>query len=101
MIYGPDDWPYDNVIVDEGQDLDGRLLNRLCDLVRQKRGCFYVFYDKNQYVMGNDLPRWIEEAECRLVLHRKCRNTAEVFRTSCALMGLGDVTYVGGTMILT
>lgn len=92
-VYGPDDWPYDNVIVDEGQDLDDRLLNRLYELVRQKRGCFYVFYDRNQYVMGNDLPRWIEDAECRLVLHRNCRNTQEVFRTSCAIMGLRDVTY--------
>lgn len=92
-VYGPDDWPYDNVIVDEGQDLDDRLLNRLYELVRQKHGCFYVFYDRNQYIFGNELPRWIEDAECRLVLHRNCRNTQEVFRTSCAIMGLQDVTY--------
>lgn len=91
--YGPGDWPYDNVIVDEGQDLDDRLLNRLYGLVRQKEGCFYVFYDKNQLIMKNEPPSWIENAECRLVLHRNCRNTAEVFRTSCAVMGLQDVDY--------
>lgn len=93
IVYEPQDWPYDNVIMDEGQDLDDRLLNRLYDFVRAKGGCLYVFYDRNQFVMGNELPRWIEDAECRLVLHKNCRNTTEVFRTSCALMGLTDVTY--------
>lgn len=93
VVYEPGDWPYDNVIVDEGQDLDDRLLNRLYELVRAKSGCFYVFYDKNQYIMRNDLPRWIEDAECRLVLHKNCRNTAEVFRTSSSIMGIQDVTY--------
>ena len=93
VVYEAEDWPYDNVIVDEGQDLDDRLLNRLYELVRAKGGCFYVFYDKNQYIMRNDLPRWIEDAECRLVLHRNCRNTAEVFRTSSSIMGIRDVTY--------
>ena len=93
VVYEAEDWPYTNVIVDEGQDLDDRLLNRLHDLVRVKGGCFYVFYDRNQFILGNELPRWIDEAECRLVLHKNCRNTAEVFRTSCALMGLSDVSY--------
>ncbi len=93
VVYEPGDWPYNNVIVDEGQDLDDRLLNRLYELVRAKGGCFYVFYDRNQYIMRNDLPRWIEDAECRLVLHKNCRNTAEVFRTSSSIMGIRDVTY--------
>lgn len=93
VVYEAEDWPYDNVIVDEGQDLDDRLLNRLYDLVKAKKGCFYVFYDRNQFVQGNELPRWIDEAECRLVLHKNCRNTAEVFRSSCALMGLSGISY--------
>ena len=88
-----EDWPYDDVVVDEGQDLDDRLLDGISSLARAKGGCLYVFYDRHQLVMGGTLPRWIEEAECRLVLHRNCRNTAEVFRTSCAIMGLSDVTY--------
>lgn len=92
-VFDGENWIYSNIIVDEGQDLDDRLLNRLYELVRLKNGCFYVFYDRNQYIMKNQLPKWIEDAECRLVLHKNCRNTAEVFKTSCSLMGLGNVTY--------
>lgn len=92
-VFDEESWDYSNIIVDEGQDLDDRLLNRLYELVKQKNGCFYVFYDRNQYIMKNQLPKWIEEAECRLVLHKNCRNTAEVFKTSCSIMGLENVTY--------
>lgn len=92
-VFDEDSWSYRNVIVDEGQDLDDRLLNRLYELVQKKRGCFYVFYDRNQYIMKNRLPQWIENAECRLVLHKNCRNTAEVFKTSCSIMGLEKVSY--------
>ena len=92
-VFDEESWVYFNIIVDEGQDLNDRLLNRLYELVKLKNGCFYVFYDRNQYIMKNQLPKWIEDAECRLVLHKNCRNTAEVFKTSCSLMGLENVTY--------
>ena len=92
-IFDEESWHYCNVIVDEGQDLDDKLLNRLYELVKKKNGCFYVFYDRNQFIMKNQLPQWIEDAECRLVLHKNCRNTAEVFKTSCSIMGLDSVTY--------
>ena len=92
-VFDEQSWTYSNILVDEGQDLDDRLLNRLYELVKLKNGCFYVFYDRNQYIMKNQLPQWIEDAECRLVLHKNCRNTAEVFKTSCSLMGLESVTY--------
>lgn len=93
LVFDADTWNYNNIIIDEGQDLDDRLLNRLYELVKKKRGCFYVFYDRNQYIMKNDIAHWIEDAECRLVLHKNCRNTAEVFKTSCSIMGLRDVSY--------
>lgn len=92
-VFDEDSWGYSNIIIDEGQDLDDRLLNRLYELVQKKHGCFYVFYDRNQYIMKNRLPQWIENAECRLVLHKNCRNTAEVFKTSCSLVGLEKVSY--------
>lgn len=92
-VFDAGSWNYSNIIVDEGQDLDDRLLNRLYELVQKKHGCFYIFYDRNQYIMRNRLPQWIENAECRLVLHKNCRNTAEVFRTSCSIMGLDHVAY--------
>lgn len=93
VVFDADMWNYSNIIIDEGQDLDDRLLNRLYELVKKKNGCFYVFYDRNQFIMKNDVPHWIEDAECRLVLHKNCRNTAEVFKTSCSIMGLKDVSY--------
>lgn len=92
-VFDTEMWMYRNIIVDEGQDLDDRFLSRLYELVKAKDGSFYVFYDRNQYIMKNDLPKWIEDAECRLVLHKNCRNTAEVFKTSCGIMGLENVSY--------
>lgn len=91
--FDEESWHYNHVIIDEGQDLDDRLLNCLYDLTRKKQGCFYVFYDRNQYIAGNRKPEWIENAECRLVLHKNCRNTAEVFKTSCGIMGLENITF--------
>lgn len=93
VVFHEENWRYSNIIVDEGQDLDDRLLNRLYELVKKQGGCFYVFYDRNQYIMKNRTATWIEDAECRLVLHKNCRNTAEVFKTSCGIMGLENVTY--------
>lgn len=92
-VFEAEDWHYSNIIVDEGQDLDDRLLNRLYEFVKKKKGCFYVFYDKNQYIMKNQIPEWIDNAECRLVLHKNCRNTAEVFKTSCSILGLEDFSH--------
>ena len=37
--------------------------------------------------MKNKLPHWIEDAECRLVLNKNCRNTAEIFKTACSIIG--------------
>lgn len=92
VVFDKEDWEYKNVIVDEGQDLDDRLLNRLYDLVRSKKGCFYVFYDKNQFIMKNKQPHWIEDAECRLVLNKNCRNTAEIFKTACSIIGRDNLS---------
>ena len=92
-VFDSEAWHYRSIIIDEGQDLDDRLLNSLYRLVKTNGGCFYVFYDRNQFIMRNQLPNWIEDAECRLVLHRNCRNTAEVFKTSCSIIGLENVTY--------
>ena len=70
VVFDEESWEYSNIIIDEGQDLDDRLLNRLYELVKKKNGCFYVFYDRNQYIMKNQPPKWIEDAECKLVLHK-------------------------------
>jgi hypothetical protein len=84
----PEDWLYDNIIIDEGQDLNDNLIICLYELTKAKNGCFYVFYDRNQYVMKNEMPGWVEQAECKLVLHRNCRNTVEINKTACSMIGL-------------
>ena len=92
VVFDKENWKYKNVIVDEGQDLDDRLLNRLYDLSKSKKGSFYVFYDKNQFIMKKRQPHWLEDAECRLVLSKNCRNTAEIFKTACSIIGKENLT---------
>lgn len=92
ILFHKENWKYKNVIVDEGQDLDDRLLNRLYDLSKSKKGSFYVFYDKNQFIMKKRQPHWLEDAECRLVLSKNCRNTAEIFKTACSIIGKENLT---------
>lgn len=92
IVFDKENWKYKNVIVDEGQDLDDRLLNRLYDLSKSKKGSFYVFYDKNQFIMKKRQPHWLEDAECRLVLSKNCRNTAEIFKTACSIIGKENLT---------
>ena len=92
-VIEPEDWPYKHIIIDEGQDLNDKIIMRLSKLTAAKGGSFYVFYDRNQYVMKNERPKWLEQAECKLVLHRNCRNTAEIFKTSCSLISIEGNIY--------
>lgn len=86
----PDDhWPYPNIVIDEGQDLSDGLLARLHGLVRALDGVFYIFYDRNQYIMQPRRPQWIEtHMDCRLVLYKNCRNTREIAASIGRLTGL-------------
>ena len=51
-----------------------------------------MFYDKNQFIMKKRQPHWLEDAECRLVLSKNCRNTAEIFKTACSIIGKENLT---------
>ena len=75
-------WDYKHIIVDEGQDFCSDHLQLLGEIAEENDGCFYVFYDKNQFVQGQQYPEWLERAECRLVLSHNCRNTHEIALTS-------------------
>ena len=45
-------------------------------------GHYYVFYDKNQYIMMHKSTHWLDTyGDCRLVLYKNCRNTAEIAKT--------------------
>lgn len=87
--------PYDHVIVDEGQDFgrdsmeNAGLLQLLHDAVMARpdsKSSFYVFYDRLQTVQSNQVPWLIRNAECRLVLHKNCRNTENICRTALSLL---------------
>ena len=80
-------FPYEHVIVDEGQDFsrdvieETEILQLLCDAVMEtenSQSSFYVFYDRLQTVQSDRLPELIEKADCRLTLYRNCRNTENV-----------------------
>lgn len=97
---------YQHIIVDEGQDFglvdaeltDGAedmgkasdncsIVDALQDAALANDGTFYLFYDKYQMIQGKDddeysLPDCIKNSDCRLTLHKNCRNTLEIARTS-------------------
>lgn len=83
-------WEYKHIIIDEGQDFKDDHLQALKEIADQQQGCFYVFYDKNQFVQGLSFPEWINQMECRLVLSRNCRNTKEIAITSTRPLGIEE-----------
>ena len=74
-------WRYQHIIVDEGQDF-AEWNTLLYQLAKEKHGCCYIFYDKNQLVQKRDQLDWLNHFECRLTLSRNCRNTKKIAETS-------------------
>lgn len=86
---GESTWPYEDVVVDEGQDLTDTMLETLWLLTDEREGAFYVFYDRNQRVIRREKRNWIDaNAECRVVLSRDVRNTAEIASSMASVIGL-------------
>jgi len=75
-------WTYKHIVVDEGQDFDDDAISKLYDIAYLQEGSFYIFYDKKQFVQGKEFPKWLLNAECRLVLNINCRNTYQIADTS-------------------
>lgn len=89
-------FPYQHVIIDEGQDFGKEEMEEeeILELLKEnaigdesKQGTFYLFYDKNQMVQTKKVPRYIEEADCKLTLYRNCRNTENIALTSLRYLG--------------
>ena len=79
--------PFKHVIIDEGQDFGrncDRVIEELEEMVLEDtvNGSFYLFYDKNQFVQGDVIPQFIQDADCKLTLYRNCRNTKNIAKTS-------------------
>lgn len=77
-----DELEFDDVIIDEAQDFDNREILYFKDLVELKDGHFFVFYDKNQLSTTREVPEWILNSECKLLLTKNCRNTREIALTA-------------------
>ena len=82
------DFSYDSIVIDEGQDFPEDCIEALESCTRKS---FYVFYDKNQLVQKLKLPEWLERAECRLKLHKNCRNTKQIAETVARSVRITDM----------
>lgn len=90
-MYFSSAFPYDHVVVDEGQDFGSEILEQtdilqlIHDLIidnEEKNGTFYVFYDRLQLIQADKIPQFIEDSDCKLTLYRNCRNTENIAVTS-------------------
>ena len=86
-------FPYDHIIIDEGQDFgiddveEANIIETLKSIIEDTQpdtSRFYIFYDKLQLVQSSRIPKYIEEADCKLTLYRNCRNTENIATTSLA-----------------
>jgi hypothetical protein len=88
LDYTKQDFAYDSVVIDEGQDFPEDCIEALESCTRRS---FYVFYDKNQLVQKSKLPEWLERVECRLKLHKNCRNTKQIAETVARSVRITDM----------
>lgn len=79
------DWDlldFNDVVVDEAQDFQQEEILYFKDYTELVDGHFFVFYDKNQLLTTQEVPEWIVNSECKLLLTKNCRNTYEIALTS-------------------
>lgn len=79
------DWEsidFEDVIIDEAQDFHNNEILYFKDYAELKDGHFFVFYDKNQLLTTREVPKWIVDSECKLLLTKNCRNTYEIALTA-------------------
>lgn len=88
-FFDEENFPYRHIIIDEGQDFgqtrmrSDEIFSTLEEIVLSREGgTFYVFYDKLQLVQSFKVPKFIEDADCRLTLYKNCRNTRKIAETS-------------------
>ena len=75
-------FPYDHIVIDEGQDFgiedveEAAVIETLKSIIEDTKNdtsSFYIFYDKLQLVHSSRVPKYIEAADCKLTLYRNCR----------------------------
>lgn len=88
-------FPFKHIIIDEGQDFgqerieEANIISELETIALSEsiNGSFYLFYDKNQLVQGDRIPKYISESDCKLTLYKNCRNTESIAITSMRPLG--------------
>ena len=91
-----DNFEFRHIIIDEAQDFAADHLDILIDAIKATDGYFYVFYDRNQlvhYLSNKDESTldWLKKLDCRLVLHKNCRNTYEIAQAAYAAVDIDKV----------
>ena len=90
-MYVEESFPYQHIIIDEGQDFgqenieENNIIRTLESIIldrNDEQGSFYVFYDPMQLVQGEKIPEYILKADCKLTLYKNCRNTENIAITS-------------------
>lgn len=79
------DWDlldFNDIVIDEAQDFQQEEIVYFKDYIELVDGHFFVFYDKNQLLTTQEVPTWIVNSECKLLLTKNCRNTYEIALTS-------------------
>ena len=90
---GPENLEFDDIIIDEAQDFDNKEILFFKAVSELTEGHFLIFYDKNQLMTTHEVPRWISESECRLVLTKNCRNTYVALNQKISMIH-GDKTTI-------
>lgn len=73
---------FNDIVIDEAQDFQQEEIVYFKDYIELVDGHFFVFYDKNQLLTTQEVPTWIVNSECKLLLTKNCRNTYEIALTS-------------------
>lgn len=72
---------YQAIIIDEAQDINDKILIEFYEICKRFNYNLYLFYDKNQMLFQNKLPKCLEEFDCKLTLTKNCRNTLKIVQT--------------------
>lgn len=83
------DFPYTDIIIDEGQDFENDWLEYLEERVSIE-GNFYVFYDQQQCLYFDEVSKWIKNAPCKITLFINCRNTEAIAKTAYGTLGFAE-----------
>ena len=62
------------MIIDEAQDFHNKEVIYFKEFAEIKDGHFFAFFDKNQVVLSEEVPAWITDSECKLLLTKNWKS---------------------------